>query len=1146
MATFKKTLSITSDQDCEVIHGVTSGLTMREFIRSHTFHSFPPHCLAQPIRISWDRSTSLLRASALIAFLLLFPAAICGQATSGTITGNVTDPSGAVVPQATIKITDIERGTNYTTTSNGEGLFLKTQIPNGRYRVRVDTQGFAPNEQEVVVNVNEETRIYVQLQPAGVQQTVTVNATEEPALITDRAEVSLTLPAQALTDLPTLGQNITGLETLSPGTLHNSFEIGANENPQGGIANNTNGLLFGFTNREIDGADNMDAVLGIEVVNPPPDSLQEMKSATSNYDAEFGRAGGAVVQYVTKSGTNQFHGDLFEFLRNDFFDAANPFTETNGTLPLRFNQFGGSLGGPIVKNKLFIFGDYQGQRQRIGSGVVTTVPTVAERAGDLSAFGKQIFNFNPATGTKTPFAGNIIPSTSISPAASNILALLPLPTNSGLVDNFVGNGSVVFDTNQYDGRLDYYLTDNDRMFARYDYFASNIAVPSAFGNVLGGPSVDSSLGNGISRGRNQNLVFDYNHTFNPNFLMDLRYSYFRYRINVEPNDVGANTATQLGIPNINLGTSDTSGISDFTFNGSALATTQAVGGQPFEIGTSIGTNAPLHELEQLHQGSATLARTWGNHNLKFGGDFRRISNFRSPSDTSRRGVFQFNADVTGVDANTGDAFASFLLGLPSSFSRFLFLGNPTEYEWDVFSFIQDQWRITPKLTLTYGLRHEIYSAPYANQNDAANFDFTTGQLLVANTGSIDKYMNINTRFNNFAPRIGVAYSVSPGLVVRTGYGRSYFPNFFSIQVSQNFPVNFRQDLTSSAGVPLNFTLSQGPPIPISPVVPPSGVLPLPSGVSAAGIPLDRKTAYVDMWNLAIQKELTPNFTMQVAYVGNVARHLFSFLNVNAPLPGPGPSNNNRPFFPLFGYTQDLTDFCNCFSSNYNSLQVSAQRRFSKGYFLTAQYTYSKVLNYGDDSSEFGPFNLASQYGPAGFDRTHAFTLGHEVALPFGPGQPFFSGMNNVAKQIFAGWNFNGVTTAYSGRPFTPVLSSNASLNSNFTLRPDLIGDPTAGVSPGLAFNPAAFATPAAFTEGSAGRNSLRGPAFVEADWGLSKTFPITERTNLKFAWQNFNVFNHPNLGLPNNVVDSPAAAQFTSLETFALPRTMQFSLRLAF
>jgi hypothetical protein len=1084
-------------------------------------------------------------AVALIAILLLMPVRMPGQVTSGTITGDVADSSGAVVPNATVVITDVDRGTHYSASSNATGLFLKTQIPNGRYHVRVEARGFAVYEQDAVVNVNQETRIYASLKPAGAQQTVEVRATE-PILITDRPEVSTTLSSQPLNNLPTLGQNVTQLEVLSPGTLHNTFEIGTNENPQGGIATNTNGLLFGFTNRQIDGADDMDAVLGIEVVNPPPDSLQEMKSATSNYDAEFGRAGGSIVQYVTKSGTNQFHGDLFEFLRNDFFDAANPFTETNGILPLRFNQFGGSLCAPIVKDKLFIFGVYEGQRQRIGSGVVTTVPTEAERNGDLSAFPNQIFNFNPATGAKTPFPNNVIPSQLISPAAKNILALLPAPTNGNLVDNFVGNGSVVYDTNQYDGRLDYFLTEKDRMFARYDYFAANIQVPSAFGNILGGPSVDSSLGNGTSRGRNQNLVFDYTHTFNPNLLAEMRYSYFRYRINVEPNDFGSNTATQIGIPNINLGTSDTAGIPDFVFNGSRLATTQQVGGQPFEIGTSIGTNAPLHELEQLHQGSGTVSKIWGNHNLKFGGDFRHISNLRSSSDTSRRGVFQFNADVTGINGSTGDAFASFLLGLPSSFSRFLFLGNPIEYEFDVFSFIQDQWRVTRKLTLSYGLRWEIYSPPYANAGDGSNFDFNTGQLLVVNTGSVDKYMNINTRLNNFAPRLGAAYAINPGLVVRAGYGRSYFPNFFSIQVSQNFPVNFRQDLTSSTGVPLGFNLSQGPPLPTPPVVPASGILPLPSGVSAAGIPLDRKTAYVDMWNLAIQKEIARNFTVQAAYVGNVARHLFSFLNPNAPVPGPGPSNDNRPFFPTFGYTQDLSEFCTCFSSNYNSLQLSTQRRFSNGYFLTAQYTYSKVLNYGDDSAEYGPFDLAGQYGPAGFDRTQAFTVGHEVDLPFGPGHHFFPNMNGIAKTFFGGWEFNGVTSAYSGRPFTPVLSSNTALNSNFPLRPNLVGDPGVNVPAGLAFNPATFAAPAPFTEGNAGRNSLRGPAFFDADWGLSKTFVLTERTNLKFAWQNFNVFNHPNLGLPNNVVDSPGAGQFTSLETFALPRTMQFSLRLSF
>jgi hypothetical protein len=506
-------------------------------------------------------------------------------------------------------------------------------------------------------------------------------------------------------------------------------------------------------------------------------------------------------------------------------------------------------------------------------------------------------------------------------------------------------------------------------------------------------------------------------------------------------------------------------------------------------------------------------------------------------------VFQFNADVTAsptLASNTGDAFASYLLGLPSSFQRFEFFGNPKEYEWDVFSFIEDQWRVTPKLTVTYGLRYEIYSAPWANRGNGANFNLNTGMLMVAGMGSNDRYMGINTRLTNFAPRLGFAYSVTPKTVVRAGYGRSYFPNFFSIQVSQNYPVNFRQDLPSSTGIPLPFSLSEGPPVPVPPVVPSSGDLPLPTGVGATGIPLNRKTASVDMWNLAVQRELSPTLSVQAAYVGNVARHLYSFLQANAPVPGPGPSNDNRPYFPTFGYTQDISDFCNCFSSNYNSLQLSAQKRFTRAYSFTAQYTYSKTLNYGDNSSEFGPYNIASQYGPAGFDRTHAFSLGHVVQLPT------FQNMNRFAKQLVSGWQFTGVTTAYTGRPFTPILSSNASLNSTFNLRPDVVGDPTASIPRGLAYNPSVYIAPPPFTEGNAGRNSLRGPSYVDADWALSKIFPLGERSNLRFAWQNFNVFNHPNRGIPNNNVDSSGAGQFTSLESFALPRTMQLSLRLEF
>jgi outer membrane receptor protein involved in Fe transport len=1076
-------------------------------------------------------------AALILAFTSFASQSAFGQATSGTLTGQVTDPSGAVIPNAAVTITDTQHGTSVTTTTNPQGLFTRTQLANSTYNVSVSATGFQATQQNnVVVDVDRETRINVTLPLAGTSQTVQVVANEAPVLVTDRAEISTTVTTRELTDIPTLGQNVTQLELLAPGTVRNTYDIAGTENPQGGQANNTNGLLFGFTNRQIDGADDMDAVLGIQVVNPPPDSLDQMKVTTSNYDAEFGRSGGSFVSYTTKSGTNQLHGDLFEFLRNNYFDARNPYTEIIRQQPLRFNQFGGSLGGKAIRDKLFFFGTYQGQRERLGGGFQEFVPTAAERAGDLTALG-----------------GPVLPAGAISPVASNLLAMIPLP-NIG-TNTYLGTGSVKFNSDQYDARVDYVINPNDRLFVRYDLFRDTINSPAIFG-IAGGPSFSSLYGPGNSKGQNHNGAVNWNHVFGPSWLLNLRYSYFRYQIDNLPVDYGTSTATDVGIPGINLGTADTSGLSNFIFNGSALSGTTVAGfpSSSFQFGTTINTNAPLHELEQLHQLSPVATKEWKNHEIKFGGDYRWVVNYRSSSDFSQRGTFTFNSAVATPFGTTVDPFESFLLGYPSEFQRFQFLGIPKEYEQDVFAFVQDRWRVTPKLTLSLGLRWEMYTAPYARRGNGANFNLQTGQLMVAGVGSVDRYTDVNTRFNNFAPRIGIAYQMDPKTVFRAGYGRSYFPNFFSIQISHNFPVDYAQSLTASVGTPLPFTLSDGPPLPTPPAVPASGLLPLPADVSATGIPLNRKNAYVEMYNVALQREVGHNFSLQVAYVGNQARHLYDFYNANAPVPGPGLSNNNRPYFSTFGYTQDITAFANDLSSNYNSLQVTAQKRMSAWYSLTGQYTYSRTLNYGDNSREFNPYDLAADYGPAGFDRTHAFSIGHVLEIPIGPGRPFFQNMNKAERLVLGGWQFTGMTTAYSGRPFTPIYGNTTSLNSNFPLKAFQVGNPHADIPTGLQFNPNAYvpiatvsSDPAyAFREGNVGRNSLRGPGFFEADWELGKTFQITERQSLAFAWQNFNALNNVNRGLPVNDLTSSNAGSITSLETFATPRVMQFSLRYSF
>jgi outer membrane receptor protein involved in Fe transport len=1083
--------------------------------------------------------------TAFIAVTLLFAMSIAAgaQATSGTMTGVVTDPSGAVIPNATITIEDTQHGSSVTTNTNGEGLFTRTQLANSTYNVTVEAPGFETTQQNgIIVNIDRETRVNITVKPGQVQQAVQVVADEAPVLVTDRAEISTTVPARELINIPTLGQNVTQLELLAPGTVRNTYDIAGAENPQGGQANNTNGLLFGFTNRQIDGADDMDAVLGIQVVNPPPDSLDQMKVTTSNYDAEFGRSGGSFVSYTTKSGSNKFHGDLFEYLRNNYFNARNPYTEVPPAhqQPLRFNQFGGSIGGPAIHDKLFFFGTYQGQRERLGGGFQEFVPSAAERAGDLTAMG-----------------GPVLSPGSINPVASNLLALIPLP-NIG-TNTFLGTGSVKFNSDQYDARVDYQINPNDRIFFRYDLFRDTINSPAIFG-LAGGPSFSGLYGPGNSRGQNHNGAVNWNHIFGPSTILNLRYSYFRYQVDVLPVDYGTNTATTVGIPGINLGTPNTTGLSNFIFNGTALSGTTVAGfpSSGFQFGTTINTNAPLHEQEQLHQLSPVVTKELGKHELKFGGDYRWVVNFRAGSDFSQRGVFGFNSGVITPAGTTTDAFESFLLGYPSTFQRFSFLGNPKEYEQDVFAFAQDRWRVNQKLTLSLGLRWELYTPPYANRGNGANFNLQTGQLMVAGLGNVDRYTNINTRTNNFAPRIGVAYQLRPTTVVRAGYGRSYFPNFFSIQITHNYPVDFVQDLTAPTTGILPFTTSQGPPAPTAPAVPSSGLLPLPPTVSATGIPLNRKTGYVDMYNLAIQQQVGKNFSVQIAYVGNQARHLYDFYNANAPVPGPSPaggtSDANRPYFSTFGYSQDITAFANDLSSNYNSLQISAEKRLSAWYSLNGQYTWSKVLNYGDNSREFNPYDLRADYGPAGFDRTHAFSLGHILEVPVGRGRPFLRDMGRAGQLLLGGWQFTGMTTAYSGRPFTPIYGSNTSLNANFALRAFQVGDPSANVPAGLWFNANAYvpqsvvtSNPAyAFREGTAGRNSLRGPAFFEADWELGKTFAVTENQSLAFAWQNFNAFNNVNRGLPVNDIGSSNVGVITSLETFAIPRTMQFSLRYSF
>ena len=1098
-----------------------------------------------------------LWVSTIIGLIAFTTPYVEAQAVYGTIIGTVTDSSGAVVPAARITITDVNKGAVVSTMTNESGNYTEAQLIPGNYKVAIDKHGFKSfTQQNVTVTVGMASRVDATLAVGASTQVVTVNEAP-PGVETDRAEVTTNMSNQQITQLPVFNRNFTDLTLLVPGATINTFQHAPSENPQGSILVNTNGQEFAGTNYLLDGMNNNDAVLGIVMVNPAIDSVAESSIATSNYDAEFTQAGGAIVRVETKSGTNALHGSLFDFLQNNIFEARDPFTQglkvagqpapTNRGVPeLRWNQFGGSLGGPIIKNKLFWFGDYQGTQRRIGASQTLRVPTAAERSGDLSDLGVPIFD--PTTGNpdgtgRLQFPGNVIPSAQISGPGAKLMSILPMPNLSPANpadNNYVTSAVEKYDTNQFDLRMDHYLTDKLRYFGRYSYLGANINAPGPFG-LYGGPAFNQWGFTGASDARNQNLAISTSYTFNPNFLTEFRYGFSRYRVTVSSLDGTQALANQVGIPGLNIqGRPDTLGLPDLNINGT--------GG--FQMGYRC--NCPLQQRESLNDFVSNWTKISGNHTFKWGATLELAWNQRLPSDDHRAGLYDFNPSVTALAPSTGGlGLASFLLGAPDHFRRFSQISTTQEDRQNrMFYFAQDTWRLTPKLTLGYGLRWDTWFPDYSlNSGQGGRYDITDNLVRIPGVGGISRSGNSQTQWMNFSPRISLAYALSPKTVVRTGYGRSYFQGTFGWTfnniAADIYPSIVSQDLHGASSFFPVFALATAPPGVVFPAIPPNGLLPLPDGIGDAYIPANQKIPYVDQWNFTVERQIA-GVNVSTGYVGNVGRHLNGGFNLNAAVPGPGDFNPRRPLYPKFGITQGIFDKCDCTSSNYNALQVRAERRMGSTYTLLASYTYSHTNDFGEFGTPTNQFNANQDYGPASFDRTQVFTLAHTLYLPFGKGRHYFSDARGVLGVLINGWQFNGVTTAESGLPFSPTLNNTASLNSDMSLRPDKTGDPLKGITQNANqwFNPLAYAVPAQFMFGNAGRNSLRGPGLFTADWALTKDFSFMERYKLQFRWENFNVFNNTNLALPDSAVDSGTAGKI--FDVASPMRNMQLGLRLTF
>ncbi len=931
------------------------------------------------------------------------------------------------------------------------------------------------------------------------------------------------------------------------------------------------------------------------MINPNLDSLQDFKITTSNYDAEFGSVSGALLQATTKSGTNEYHGSLFEYLRNNIANAADHFTGLNP--PLRWNQFGGSIGGPIVKDKLFAFFDYQGTRRIDGGSLITTVPTAAERSGDLRALlGNYICNggsvsatpcaspvmvtttqgnqvpaqagmvFNPNSGDPNTGAGRQVFSTNgqvnvipVAPPMQKLLSYLPLPNfGSGIYNNYISSESQVFNVDQYDGRVDYTISPNTHAFGRYTIADYNRNSPGAYGAEAGGPSAFGFAGSALDR--NQSAAAGIDHAFSPSLIAEFRMGFYRYRVRTQPNGVGTTPATDAGLPGLNTGTTATSGMPAFYINGN--------GG--FNFGYALGVNqcnCPLKQTENHFQWVNIWTKEYGNHSIKWGADLRRAQQQRIPSDSHRSGEITFNDSSTGnpiVDniangnASTGAALGSFLLGQPSNFARYFTPPGlyPGIRQTRLFFFVQDTWRATPKLTITYGLRWEDYLPQTAAQpGGAGSFDPATGDVLAAGIGTVPSNVGIQPYNGDFAPRIGIAYQARQDTVLRMGYGRSFNPAGLGSVFGQGFdynpPILLPQSVNQNSPYFSAFNLLNGPPPIPSPVIPASGRYPLPDGLSVYYFvsPLSSyRIPEVDFWNATIQHQFSSSLVFEAAYVGNVGRHLYENPHVNQAIPGPGSYASRRPFYNLFGLEQPIYSVCNCDTSNYNALQVKLQKRLSHGLDFLFTYSYSKALGNSEGGGGWdNNYNIAASYGPMSWDHTQAITMTHNWDLPFGKGQRFDFGNSRILDMVAGGWRFSGVTTILSGAPFTPFVANAPLLNADFnSVRADIIGNP--GVSSPNAnmwFNPAAFTEPQQpYRDGTASRDSLRGPGMFMANWALSKAFALGETKSLELRWETFNTFNWTNLANPASTIDVSGAGQITSTQTPM--RQMQFGLHFLF
>lgn len=1041
---------------------------------------------------------------AFAALLLLSATGAVAQVTTSDILGTVVDPSGAVVANAKVTITNVGTHVAHSTTTNSSGEYVVPALPNGQYSIRIEANGFKPIIlSNVALEAGGRLREDLQLQVGNSSESVQVTS-ESPALETDTSTLSQVVTERQASDLPLNGRNFVQLAQLS---------AGANEGPAGALSAGNRpddrrptasvsvyAQSDTLNNELVDGLDNNEKVIGTIGVRPSVEAIAEFRVQTNDYPAEVGNTPGAVVNVITKSGTNDFHGSAYEFVRNDLFDSRNYFARQGRKPEYRQNQFGASIGGPLRKDKTFFFGDYEGLRIIQGITYVSTVPTLFEE--------QNVGNFSDV-------GGPVLTPDQINPIAQKYFSLYPAPTGPGLANNFTYSPNGRQSSETFDLRADQYFSERDHLFARYTFNNVHTQTPDSLPVVNGvSPGGSAASFPGTAAQRAQQLLLVNTHTFGANTVMELRAGYTRINNSSFPVNYGSNLGNQFGIVHAN--------INQFT---SALTNISITGYSGFGNSTFL----PIIDLDNVFQGGGSITHTAGHHTLKYGADLirRQIEN---QQNTSGPGSFSFNTNPTKF------VLANFLQGNPFTVSRSVQLVPRYFRTWEPSVYIQDDWRVRQWLTLNVGLRYDIFTPDSEAHNALSIFEPATASILIAGQNGVSGTANIKTDHGSLAPRFGFAASVTRNTVIRGGFGMVYFRDNTGPSSSFLNP----PFVTTYAPNPLTVPLSSPLPLPV-----PGSTTAL-SG-ALYGMDFNYHNAYIEQFNVNAEHSFGGT-VVSVGYVGELGRRLRIKPDINLAAPSTTSFVTRRPFYSVLPNVTSIFETSSEGYNAYSGMQATVQHRLSHGLTASANYTWSHAIGDFQSYSNGGSYVSAipSQYGTlergnSDLDIRQRFAMMLNYSLPIGSR---FTGWKGG---VFKGWQFNAIDVWQTGTPFTVLNSSPQSNTGVSSDRPDQIATWSVP-NPSIRqwFNTAAFRAQPLGTIGTERRNTLYGPHFRHFDCSVAKDFHIQEKYLIQARLESFNLTNTPNFAQPAATVGPASFGTISSIRNGSTPRQLQFAIRFAF